>query len=76
MNVPAAVGVPEMVIVLLAHVALTPAGKPLAPLTPASVMPVAPVVAMVITGKTVLRQSVGIEEGALAVLRGVMVTTI
>jgi hypothetical protein len=50
LNVPAAVGVPEMVIVLPAHDALTPAGKPLAPLTPALLIPVAPVVVNWIVG--------------------------
>ena len=43
MNVPDAVGVPLIVTVLLAHAAVTPAGKPVA--TP---MPVAPVVACVL----------------------------
>ena len=38
MNVPEAVGVPEMVIVFAAHAAVTPAGKP------AKVADVAPVV--------------------------------
>ena len=44
LNVPIAVGVPEIVIVLLAQFALIPAGKPLAPLTPALLIPVALVV--------------------------------
>jgi hypothetical protein len=60
-----------MVIVLLAHEALTPAGKPLAPLIPALLIPVAPVVAMVIGVRAIFVQSVGLDDGALAVLRGV-----
>jgi hypothetical protein len=55
-----------MVIVFAAHVAVTPAGNPAA--TP---MPVAPVVAIVITGlMAMLTHSVGFEEGAPAVLLG------
>jgi hypothetical protein len=46
--VPAAVGLPLKVIVLPTHDALTPAGKPLTPLTPSLLMPVAPVVACVL----------------------------
>ena len=45
MKVPAAVGVPLIVITLLAQTAVTPAGKPVA--VP---MPVAPVVAIVMDG--------------------------
>jgi hypothetical protein len=45
LNVPDAVGVPLIVTVLLAHAAVTPAGKPVA--VP---MPVAPVVVCVIVG--------------------------
>ncbi len=59
-----------MLIVLLAHDALTPAGKPLAPLIPALLIPVAPVVAMVIGVKAVLIQSVGLALGVAAVLTG------
>ena len=70
MNVPVAVGVPVMVMILAAHDALTPAGKPLAPLTPALLMPVAPVVVMVIGDKAVFTQSVGLALGAPAVLAG------
>ncbi len=70
MNVPVAVGVPVMVMVLAAHDALTPAGKPLTPLTPALLMPVAPVVVMVIGDKAVFTQSVGLALGAPAVLAG------
>jgi hypothetical protein len=63
------VGVPLMVMVLLAHAAVTPAGSPVA--VP---MPVAPVVACVIAVKAVLIHSVGVEEPAPAVLSGVTVT--
>ena len=45
---PAAVGVPEIVIVLDNQVAETPAGKPLPPETPSFAIPVAPVVVCVI----------------------------
>jgi hypothetical protein len=71
--VPDTVGVPLIVIVLLAHDALTPAGKPLAPLTPAPLMPVAPVVVCVIFVKAVLIHKVGLLEAAPAVLFGVTV---
>ena len=64
MNVPDAVGVPLIVITLAAHTADTPAGK----LTGAPI-PVAPVVAIVMLGDiAVLIQSVGLDEGAPAVL--------
>ena len=56
---PDAVGVPLMVIVLLAHAALTPAGNPVA--VP---MPVAPVVAWVILVKAVLMHKVGVLDAA------------
>ena len=49
MNVPEAVGVPLMVIVLLLHEAVNPAGKPVA-----APIPVAPVVAVVILGVSVV----------------------
>jgi hypothetical protein len=62
------VGMPEMVITLLLQVALTPAGKPVG-----EPMPVAPVVAMVMGVSGEFRQSVGEEEGAPAVLRGLTV---
>ena len=53
-----------------AHVAVTPAGSPVA--VP---MPVAPVVVIVIAGvSAVLTQSVGVLDGAEAVLPGVTVT--
>ena len=71
MKVPDAVGVPEIVIVLLAQAALTPAGNPVA--VP---MPVAPVVACVILVNAVLIHSVGVLDAAPAVLAGVGVTVI
>ena len=61
-------GVPEIVIVLLAQAALTPAGNPVA--VP---MPVAPVVACVIFVKAVLIHKVGVLDAAPAVLFGVTV---
>ena len=66
MKVPEAVGVPLIVMVLLAQAAVTPAGSPVA--VP---MPVAPVVVCVILVKAVLIHSVGVEEPAPAVLFGV-----
>ena len=66
MNVPEAMGVPLMVIVFEAHVAVTPAGRPVA--VP---MPVAPVVTCVIAVRAVLRHTVGVEEATEAVLEGV-----
>ena len=57
-----------MVIVLAAQVAVTPAGSPVA--VP---MPVAPVVVCVIAVNAVLIQSVGVAEGADAVLAVVTV---
>ena len=58
-----------MVIVLLAHKAVTPAGKPVA--VP---IPVALVVVCVILVNAVLIQSVGVLDAALAVLFGDTVT--
>ncbi len=64
MNVPDAVGVPLIVIVLFAKVALTPAGKPVA-----EPIPVAPVVVCVIeVVNAVLIHNVGLLEAAVAVL--------
>ena len=60
---PEAVGVPLIVIVLDAQVAVTPAGRPVA--VP---MPVAAVVVCVIAVSGVLIQRVGVEEAAEAVL--------
>ena len=68
MNVPAAVGVPEMVITLPAQAAETPAGKPFAPDTPLLEMPVATVVVLVIFVKAVLIHKVGVLEAVPAVL--------
>ena len=68
MNVPEAVGVPEIVIVLEAQAAVTPAGKPVA--VP---MPVAPVVACVMLVNAVLIQRVGVLDAVPAVLDGVTV---
>ena len=65
---PAAVGVPLIVIVLDAQVADTPAGSPVA--VP---MPVAPVVVCVMLVSAVLLQRVGMEEAAPTVLSGVTV---
>ena len=73
MNVPDAVGVPLMVIVPPDQVALVPAGKPLAPSTPSFAIPVALVVVCVILVIKVLIQSVGVDEGTLAVLSAVTV---
>ena len=73
MNVPATVGVPLIVIVPPDQVALTPAGKPLAPDTPLFAMPVAPVVVWVILVIAVLIQTVGVDDGPLAVLAAVTV---
>jgi hypothetical protein len=64
--VPLAVGVPLIVIVLLAHAAVTPAGKPVA--VP---IPVAPVVVCVMFVNAVLIHNVGDELAAPAVLAGV-----
>ena len=68
MNVPSSVGVPLIVISSLAQFAVTPAGKPVA--VP---MPVAPVVACVISINAVLMHNVGVDEAAPAVLAGVTV---
>ena len=64
MKVPAAVGVPAMVITLADHVAVTPAGNPVA-----EPIPVAPVVAIVIGAvKAVFITSVGFDEAVSAEL--------
>ena len=68
MNVPDAVGVPLIVIVLAAHAAVTPAGSPVA-----APMPVAPVVVWVMLVISVLIHSVGVEDAAVTVLLGVTV---
>ena len=69
MNVPEAVGVPLIVIVLLEKLAFNPAGRP-----KAAPIPVAPVVVNVTvgdSGKPI--QTVGVDDGAVTVLFGVMV---
>ena len=69
MNVPAAVGVPLMVIVLPEKLALKPAGRP-----NAEPIPVAPVVVNVTVGESGRPiQAVGFEDGAETVLFGVIV---
>ena len=68
MNVPDAVGVPLMVMILDANAADTPAGKPVA-----APIPVAPVVVNVIGVRAVLIQSVGEDDAALTVLFGVTI---
>ena len=68
MKVPAAVGVPLMVMVLLANAAVTPAGKLVA--VP---MPVAPVVVCVILVNGVPSHKVGVLDAALAVFVAVTV---
>ena len=68
MKVPDAIGVPLMVIVLVAQTAVTPIGKPVA--VP---IPVAPVVLWVILVNTVLIHKVGVLEATPAVLAGVTV---
>ena len=65
---PAAVGVPEIVIVLDAHEAVTPAGRPVT--VP---IPLVPVVVCVIAVRAVLMQRVGVAEAAPTVLSGVTV---
>jgi len=57
LKVPATVGVPEIVITLLDHDALTPSGKP-----DAMPIPVAPVVLWVIFVNGLLIQTVGVDE--------------
>ena len=66
MNVPAAVGVPLIVIVLLEKLALNPAGRP-----DAAPIPVAPVEVNVTvgdSGKPI--QTVGVDDGTVTVLFG------
>ena len=62
MKVPDAVGVPLIVITLLAQTAVTPAGKSVA--VP---MPVAPVVVIVIFVKAVFTVNVGLDDAVPAV---------
>ena len=68
MKVPVAVGVPLIVMVLFAHAAVTPVGKPVA-----APIPVFPAVVCEIAVKTVLTHTVGVLDAALAVLFGVTV---
>ena len=68
MKVPDAVGVPLIVIVLVAHAAVTPVGKPVA-----APIPVAPVVVWVIAVSAVLIHNIGVLDGVLTVLAGVTV---
>jgi len=69
LNVPEAVGVPLIVIVLLAKLALKPAGRP-----DAAPIPVAPVVVNVTVGESGKPiQTVGFDDGAETVLFGVIV---
>ncbi len=62
-----------MVMVLPAQVALTPAGKPLAPEAASFDIPVAPVVAIMIFVKAVFTTSVGFDEAVPAILTAVTV---
>ena len=62
-----------MVITLPTQCAFTPAGKPLAPATLSLDIAVAPVVAMVMLVSAVLIHSVGVDDGAPAVLLAVTV---
>ena len=68
MKVPDAVGVPLMVIVLIAQAAVTPVGNPVA--VP---IPVATVVVWIIAVSAVLIHTVGVLDAALTVLAGVTV---
>lgn len=68
MNVPEAVGVPLIVMVLLAHAAVTPAGSPVG--VP---MPVALVVVCVTGISGVLIHKLGVAEAAPAALLAVTV---
>jgi hypothetical protein len=63
LKVPTAVGDPEIVITLADQEAVTPAGKPELIVS----IPVAPVVAIVISVKAVFTTSVGDDDGAAAV---------
>jgi hypothetical protein len=73
LNVPEALGVPKIVIVLPFQEAATPAGSPLAPIVPAFAMPVAPVVVCVILVRAVLIHNVGVVDAVPAVLFAVTV---
>jgi hypothetical protein len=67
-NTPLAIGVPLIVIVLLNHAAVTPAGRPVA--VP---IPVAPAVVWVMFVNNVLTHNVGLDEAVLAVFAAVTV---
>ena len=62
------VGVPEIIIVLVAHCAEIPEGNPFAPETPLFAIPVAPVVVWVTAVIALLTQTVGEEDAAETVL--------
>ena len=64
---------PLIVITSPDQLALTPPGSPFAAATPSSLMPVAPVVAIVIFVKAVFIHSVGVELAVPAVLSPVTV---
>ena len=68
---PLAVGAPLMVIILDAHAALTPAGKPVA-----DPIPVAPVVVWVMFVNGELIHKDGAEDAAVAVLTALTVTVV
>jgi len=68
LKIPDAVGVPLIVIVLVAQTAVTPAGKPVA--VP---IPVAPVVVCVILVSAVLIHNVGVLDAVPAVFAAVTV---
>ena len=65
---PAKVGVPEIVMILDAQAAVTPAGRP-----EAVPMPVAPVMVCVMLVSAVLMHRVGVEDAAPTVLSEVTV---
>ena len=65
---PAKVGVPEIVMILDAQAAVTPAGRP-----EAVPMPVAPVMVCVMLVSAVLMHRVGVEDAAPTVLSDVTV---
>ena len=62
-----------MVMLLLAQVALTPAGKPFAPETPLLEIPVAPEVVWVIFVMAEFKHTVGVDDAVPAVLSAVTV---
>jgi hypothetical protein len=64
LNVPDTVGVPLIVMVFEANAAVTPAGNPVA--VP---IPVAPVVAWVISVNTVLIHNVGVDDAVCCISR-------